>query len=59
MYSPLQLKAGSTHGSELDYVFGIPLCNVWQKHVSYSFTKAEVALSKVVMTYWTNFAKTG
>jgi carboxylesterase type B len=53
-----QLRSGSTHGSELAYVFGIPVCNVW-RHVLYQFTKSEIALSKAMMTMWTNFAKSG
>ncbi len=27
--------------------------------IQFQFTKSEVSLSKAVMTYWTNFAKTG
>ena len=41
---------GAIHGIEIDYVFGNPL---------YNFTKEEMELSDKVMTFWTNFAKTG
>ncbi|XP_078736164.1 neuroligin-4, X-linked-like isoform X5 [Lampetra fluviatilis] len=50
--------ADAAHGDETPYVFGVPMvgptllfpCN---------FSKNDVMLSAVVMTYWTNFAKTG
>ncbi|XP_059081378.1 neuroligin-4, Y-linked-like [Tigriopus californicus] len=49
---------GATHGSELPYIFGIPLKNVWP-HISHTFTKSEVMLSRATMTFWTNFARSG
>ncbi|XP_026634301.1 neuroligin-4, X-linked [Microtus ochrogaster] len=55
--------AEAAHGDEVPYVFGVPLaagagasgadlfgCN---------FSRDDVMLSAAVMTYWTNFAKTG
>ena len=54
-----QSHTGSTHGSELPYVFGVPLKRDIWPHVSHSFTKAEVMLSRATMTMWTNFAKSG
>ena len=51
--------AGSTHGSELPYVFGIPLHNVWQSFYHVPSNRQDETISRAVMTYWTNFAKTG
>uniref|UniRef100_A0A8C4N575 Carboxylesterase type B domain-containing protein n=1 Tax=Eptatretus burgeri TaxID=7764 RepID=A0A8C4N575_EPTBU len=50
--------ADAAHGDEIPYVFGVPMvapgdlfpCN---------FSKNDVMLSAVIMTYWSNFAKTG
>jgi carboxylesterase type B len=42
---------GVCHGSELYYVFGRPVVN--------KGAKLDVDFSREVMTYWTNFAKTG
>jgi neuroligin len=48
----------STHGEEIPYVFGVPLQR--QNFPSHHhFTEAERLLSEAVMTFWTNFAKTG
>ena len=48
----------SFHGEELPYVFGVPLDSV--KFPSHRhFTEMERLLSEAVMTFWTNFAKTG
>ena len=55
----LQLLGASTHGSELAYVFGIPLHNAWNSFYMDKFTRQDEVVSKAVMTYWTNFAKTG
>ncbi len=54
-----QFDVGSTHGSELPFVFGAPLSPGLWKHVGHSFGKADAAVSRTVMTYWANFAKTG
>ena len=50
---------GSTHGSELPYVFGIPLFNAWQSFYHVPSNRQDETISRGVMTYWTNFAKTG
>jgi len=48
----------SFHGEELPYVFGVPVDSVkFPSH--YHFTEKEKLLSEAVMTFWTNFAKTG
>ena len=46
------------HGDELPYVFGAPLVGGLSPFPSV-YTSAEKMLSEAVMTYWTNFAKTG
>ncbi|XP_061176096.1 acetylcholinesterase-like [Saccostrea echinata] len=50
---------GAGHGDELPYVFGFPTS--MQKGLNFKDTlqSAEVLLSEKIMTYWTNFAKTG
>ncbi|XP_065108487.1 neuroligin 4 X-linked b [Paramisgurnus dabryanus] len=50
--------ADSAHGDELPYVFGIPMIGPTDLF-NCNFSKNDVMLSAVVMTYWTNFAKTG
>ncbi|KAM8750132.1 neuroligin-4, X-linked isoform 2-T2 [Rhynchonycteris naso] len=50
--------ADSAHGDEVPYVFGIPMIGPTDLF-SCNFSKNDVMLSAVVMTYWTNFAKTG
>ena len=49
---------GCIYGQELDYVFGLPISGVWP-HVSYHYTRAEVILSAIVISYWANFVKDG
>ncbi|XP_046576401.1 cholinesterase-like [Haliotis rubra] len=44
---------GATHTYELEMVFGLPL------DAALGFDQGEVDLSRSIMTYWTNFAKTG
>ena len=44
---------GVMHADEINYVFGEPL------DVSKPYTPDERQLSRVIMQYWTNFAKTG
>ncbi len=56
---PFQAHAWPTHGSELPYVFGVPLMPEIWRHVAHGFTPNEVDLSRAVMTHWTNFAKSG
>ena len=46
------------HGDELPYVFGSPLVDGLSPFPS-SYTSAEKMMSEAVMTYWTNFAKSG
>ncbi|XP_048246692.1 neuroligin-4, X-linked-like isoform X2 [Haliotis cracherodii] len=46
------------HGDELPYVFGAPIVDGLSPFPS-TYTSAEKMLSEAVMTYWTNFAKTG
>ncbi len=43
---------GVMHGYEIEYVFGIPVNNG-------NYSVEERYLSSKIMTYWTNFAKTG
>lgn len=50
--------SGSIHGEELPYVFGAPLVDGLSPFQS-EFSKSERMLSEAVMTYWTNFARTG
>lgn len=56
-YSDYCSKLGSIHGEDMFYVFGLPL--FINKSGEANFTESEVLLSKIVMTYWTNFAKYG
>ncbi|XP_002730483.1 cholinesterase-like [Saccoglossus kowalevskii] len=51
--SPWRDWLGSLHGDEIAYVFGIPL------DISTGFSTQEIQLSRKIMKYWTNFAKTG
>lgn len=49
---------GTMHGYEIEYVFGMPFSNEFKsKH--YNFTEEEAALSRRIMRYWANFARTG
>ncbi|XP_054571361.1 neuroligin-4, X-linked isoform X2 [Eptesicus fuscus] len=50
--------ADAAHGDEVPYVFGVPMVGPTELF-SCNFSKNDVMLSAVVMTYWTNFAKTG
>lgn len=43
---------GVMHGYEIDHVFGVPLRGA-------PYTAKEAELSRRIMAYWTNFAKTG
>jgi len=45
--------SGAMHADEIAFLFGQPL------NVSYGYTEAEINLSKQMMAYWSNFAKTG
>ncbi|CAL1530991.1 unnamed protein product, partial [Lymnaea stagnalis] len=46
------------HGDELPYVFGSPLVDGISPFPK-TYTNTEKMLTEAVMTYWTNFAKTG
>ncbi|KAM4020305.1 neuroligin-3 isoform 3-T6 [Anomaloglossus baeobatrachus] len=48
----------AAHGDEVAYVFGVPMVGPTDLFPC-NFSKNDVMLSAVVMTYWTNFAKTG
>ncbi|KAJ8275423.1 hypothetical protein COCON_G00071750 [Conger conger] len=50
--------ADAAHGDEIPYVFGLPMLGPTELFPC-NFSKNDVMLSAVVMTYWTNFAKTG
>ncbi|XP_019616076.1 PREDICTED: neuroligin-4, X-linked-like [Branchiostoma belcheri] len=49
---------GAVHGDELPFVFGAPVAprGIFQQ---LNFTKGESMMSVAMMTYWSNFAKTG
>jgi len=51
--SPWPKWAGAMHADEIVFVFGQPL------NVSYGYSQAEIELSRQMMAYWANFAKTG
>jgi acetylcholinesterase len=44
---------GTMHGDELNFIFGEPL------NPSFGYTPAEIELSRRIMKYWANFAKSG
>jgi len=49
---------GSIHGEELPYIFGMPLVG-GTNHLAMNYTRAEMFLSEMVITYFSNFARTG
>jgi len=51
--SPWPIWSGALHADEIAFVFGQPL------NRSKNYNDAEIRLSKKMMTYWANFAKTG
>ena len=51
--SPWPKWAGAMHADEIAFTFGHPL------NLSQGFNKKEQELSRQIMTYWANFAKTG
>jgi Carboxylesterase type B len=51
--SPWPSWTGVLHADEISYAFGEPL------NPRKSFAASEVELSRRIMRYWTNFAKTG
>nr|CDS26691.1 BC026374 protein (S09 family) [Hymenolepis microstoma] len=56
--SQLPPWTGLMHGYEVEYVFGMPFSKPFTSQY-YQFTQAESELSKRVMKYWANFARTG
>merc|ERR1711962_1216448 len=51
--SPWPKWSGAMHADEIAFLFGQPLNH------SYQYTEKEANLSKQMMSYWANFAKTG
>ena len=51
--NPWPTWTGVLHGDEIAFIFGDPL------NKSRNYDSQEVALSKRMMSYWANFAKTG
>lgn len=51
--NPWPIWSGVLHGDEVGFLFGEPL------NRSKNYDKDEIALSKRMMGYWANFAKTG
>merc|ERR1711963_348259 len=47
------------HGADLPYTFGLPDSMSRAFDLTPEIQRAEWPLSKAIMTYWTNFAKTG
>ncbi|XP_042225436.1 neuroligin-1-like [Homarus americanus] len=55
-YEPQRL--GCVHGEELPYMWGAPLVETLA-HFPTNYTQQEVKLAEAMLTYWTNFARTG
>ena len=51
--NPWPSWTGVLHGDEISYIFGEPLND------TFGFTEEEKQLSREMMTYWANFARTG
>ena len=51
--NPWPTWSGVLHGDEIAFIFGEPL------NRSKNYDQSEIALSKRMMSYWANFAKTG
>lgn len=51
-------RMGCVSGEDMNYVFGAPLVSSLS-HFTTNYTRSEYSLARAVMTYWTNFAKTG
>ncbi|XP_034232919.1 neuroligin-1-like [Thrips palmi] len=59
-FGDYQQRQGCIHGEELPYVLGAPLAGTeGLSFFTNNYTKQEGLLSEAVMTYWTNFARTG
>jgi carboxylesterase type B len=52
-YFLTDFRAGVLHADEIAYVFGLPLDE------SQGFSEKDKKLSRTMMTFWANFAKTG
>ncbi|GFY40339.1 neuroligin-4, X-linked [Trichonephila inaurata madagascariensis] len=57
-FADYSTRLGCITGEDLPYIFGAPLVDSLS-HFSTNYTRAEVTLSEIVITYWTNFAKFG
>lgn len=57
-HSEYATRLGCITGEELPYVFGAPLVDSLS-HFSTNYTKSEATLSEIVISYWTNFARSG
>ncbi|PIK35733.1 putative neuroligin-4, Y-linked isoform X1 [Apostichopus japonicus] len=57
--SPNPRWAGPVHLEELPFVFGAPLHSTPLGVFKSNYTKADSHISLALMTYWTNFIKTG
>lgn len=51
--SPWPKWTGAMHADEIAFVFGQPL------NLSQGYNEKEIELSRQIMSYWANFAKTG
>jgi len=51
--SPWPSWTGAMHADEIAFVFGLPLNH------NHGYSKQEIELSRQIMSYWANFAKTG
>uniref|UniRef100_K1QHR6 Carboxylic ester hydrolase n=1 Tax=Magallana gigas TaxID=29159 RepID=K1QHR6_MAGGI len=56
---PIPWVPGAAHGDELAYVFGFPSSMQTGPSFQNTLPSEEVFLAETIMTYWTNFAKTG
>nr|XP_027219740.1 neuroligin-1-like [Penaeus vannamei] len=53
-----QHRVGCVHGEELAYMWGAPLVESLSYFPS-NYTQSEIKLSETMLSYWTNFARTG
>lgn len=57
-HSEYAKRLGCITGEDLPYIFGAPLVESLS-HFSTNYTKSEATLSEIVISYWTNFARSG